>query len=115
MGDHPPSHGLPLHLLADKSVFEVLRMMAESDQGSTFEYVGRHGGKRTLRLLRSLAVEGLVGRCGTWDTAPTDTTVFALTARGYRLVAQLERLAEWAECRAREQDRQESKPSRWRC
>ncbi len=113
MSDHSVSRGLPLHLLADKAVYETLRTMAESDHGSTWESIGEHANKRMLRLLRALAVERLVSRCGTWDLPPTPNTTFMLTARGYQLMAQLERLKQWAECRALEQGQRAPKLPRW--
>lgn len=112
MGDHPRATGFPLHLLADRTAYEALQKLAESSRGSTLDQIGRSARKRTLRLLRALAIEGLVGRCGTWDTAPTRTTLFTLTARGYQMVAHLNVLAEWAEDRAREQHRPPSRRPR---
>jgi DNA-binding HxlR family transcriptional regulator len=102
MNEHQAPSDHILGLLSQKAVHQAVRLMAASDGSTTFSKITVHCALNALPVLRSLAAEGFISARGSWDIQPTPETTFELTRQGWELVAQLDRLEEWArERRAR--------------
>lgn len=104
MSEYPARSDHILSLLSQKAVHQIVRMLASRGPMS-FAAVATHTAKAAW-LLRSLAAEGFVRRNGSWDMRPNPDTTIELTERGQDLVAQLDRLDEWA--RGRDHNRRNS-------
>jgi len=78
---------------------EVLEVLAEGAQSqSELRATACLSGRRLERVLRKLAAEGVIGRCGepgSWDLRPGHETRYVLTALGQELVVVLSDVDVW--------------------